>query len=379
MHWFIWKGIDPAGTPGSDRVPAENAQAAKVEMIRRGWTDLQLVSDELGDLVRKRVETPFERQDEGSVEDYVRRIEEKAPGFLARWWDSTADIRLYALIILAFVVYGIYRGRIWPVILGFAGLAYLIFLYPVLHAFFSLPSRYFARLNLAKTCSRWDEVLLCVERLRRVRNLTKIGVGEIELARNRAMALAALGRLDEALAEFSQFKNSPETPNWLYLSFQAGIYDRAKAYDKALACRQQAVAEKPDNAAVWDDLALNYVHGLNRPQDAREALSRAEALEHTPIGRAFVPLVKGMICWREGKHSEAKQHLEEALAGFEPLAHRPLMPGLILFAKSYLCAVESALGNTAAARNLFSQTEQYLSAAKEEELLNACRNGLAIQ
>jgi tetratricopeptide (TPR) repeat protein len=211
-----------------------------------------------------------------------------------------------------------------------------------------------------------------VERLRRRHRLTRIGVGDIELGRCRAQALAGLGRLDEGIREFSRLENSPQLEHWLYLSHLSGIYDAGKAYEKSLECRRQAAEEKPESSTVWIDLAYGLVRGLNRPAEAREALARAEALEITGLGKAYLPFLRGMICWREGRTAEAKQDFEQALVSLRPLAHHDLVQGLLLLTKSHLCAVHRALGNNTEAAKLFRETEKYLIAHREDELLEAC-------
>jgi len=55
---FVWKGKDPEGRERCERVTAENAQAAKAELLAQGWTDLHLVMDEICDFAGRGVEGP---------------------------------------------------------------------------------------------------------------------------------------------------------------------------------------------------------------------------------------------------------------------------------------------------------------------------------
>jgi len=48
MPTFLWSGKDAEGRQQSERVEAENAQAAKAILASRGWTDLELIKDEVG-------------------------------------------------------------------------------------------------------------------------------------------------------------------------------------------------------------------------------------------------------------------------------------------------------------------------------------------
>jgi len=376
QYKYVWKGKDPRGNARSEEVMAENAQAAREELTRRGWTELELVFDDIATSAVAGVEATDWITEEGvSAQQLTDQYEGKAPGFLAQWFKGLLDSKKSLLTFGALLAWGIYTDRKWAWIIGAIGLGFIVLLMPALHAFFSVTLRQYSRLNKAKVWGRWNEVLDCVERLRKAHRLTRIGVGDLELTRCRAQALAALGRLDEGVAEFRQFENSPKVERWLYLSHLSSIYDEAKAFGKSLECRQQAAAEKPDSSAVWIDLAYSLMRGFNRPAEAREALARAEAHEITGLGKAYVPFVRGIIGWRERNFAEARKHLEEALAGLEPLSHHDLVVGLILLTKSYLCVVHGASGNRLEAKKLFRETEKFLTAHREDELLQACRSG----
>lgn len=116
------------------------------------------------------------------------------------------------------------------------------------------------------------------------------------------------------------------------------IYDEAQAFDKSLVCRQQAAAAKSDNSWLWIDVAHGLVWRFNRPAEAREILSKADPNELTCLAKAYLPYVRGIICWRE-----------------QDLA-------------------QGSLGNINEARQLFQATERFLIADRDDELLRACRS-----
>jgi type II secretory pathway component PulF len=47
QYKFVWKGRDPQGNVRSEEVMAENAQAAREDLTQCGWTELELVFDEI--------------------------------------------------------------------------------------------------------------------------------------------------------------------------------------------------------------------------------------------------------------------------------------------------------------------------------------------
>jgi tetratricopeptide (TPR) repeat protein len=375
MHSFLWTGKDPSGNERSERVEAENAQAAKAILTQRGWTNLQMITDEICDIAQQGMPKEWETPDETADVETQRWKGKQPSSFLPQWgatlWESKGALVICAL----FLGYGIYRNRLWSIILGGGGLVALALLFPAISIFFSQTMRNYSRLNKAKVWGRWNEVLDCVERLRHSHRLTRIGVGETELVRNRALALAHLERLDDALKEMKQLERLATLPHWTYCSHLAGIYEAARQHEKALELRRQIAMEKPDSAAVWIDVSYGFVRYLNRPAEAREALAKAETHENTGLGLAYVPFVRGMILWREGKHTEAKEQFEEALAGFQPMAHHELVEGLLLLCKSYLCAIHRALGQFDEAKKLWRETGKFMTVNREDELLAACRAG----
>jgi tetratricopeptide (TPR) repeat protein len=375
---FLWKGRDAQGNPRNTKVQAESAQAARATLTAQGWTELELMRDEIASLAAAGVQAADWMKEEAmSAEHEAEFLEGKGPGLTAQWLGSLKESWFTLVVFGSLLVWGILRHGSISITIGTVGLAFFILLVPALHLFFTVPIRNYARLNKAKVWARWDEVLQCVERLRRSHRFTRLGIGEVELVRCRAQALAALGRLEEGVAEFRPLERSPGLPRWLYLSHLSSIYDSAKAYEKSLECRIQATAEKPDSSAVWIDLAYGLARSLNRPAEARQALARAEALEITGMGKNYLPFLRGIICWREGNFTEAKNQLELAVTSFKnQQPQNELLEGVILLAKSHLCAVNGALGNTREAQALFREVEKYLVAHRENELLEACRRHL---
>jgi len=379
MHSFLWTGKDTEGKERSAHVTAENAQAARGILEGRGWTQLELVTDEICDETRRQIPPMTSDWDAlpDDAETEAARWKGNSSSFLGEWWRAIFQAKLTLALFVLILVVGMLRHGKWSIGIGIAGLVIMVLLFPLISAFFSQSVRNYSRLNKAKVWGRWQEVLHCVEQLKRSHRLTRIGVGDVELARNRALALASSGHLDEALKELSRFEGNPSLSTWLYTSHLAGIYDGARQFEKALELRQRVATEKPDTAAVWIDVAYSLVRGLNQPAEAREALGRAEKLEISGVGKAYLYFLRGIILWRENKPAEAKEQLDRALAGFEPMKHHDLVEGLILFSKSYLCAVQGQLGNQREAQILFRQVEKFLTAHREEELLQACRRGIS--
>jgi tetratricopeptide (TPR) repeat protein len=357
---------------------AENAQDSKQLLLKEGWTELELVMEELMTTVKELAEGPDEWKEQVTVEDEVRLLEGKEPGFWTAFGRALVEKKWTIALLSALLAWGIYRDRPWIWILAGISLGFVVFLFPALHLYFGQPLQYYNRLNKAKVWARWDEVEYCIKQLRRVTVSTMIGPGEMELLRCEAQVFASRGKVEEGLRLFRKVAFDPKVPEWMYLSFIAGIYDVAKDFENSLKCRQQAAELNPDTATVWIDLAYGLVRGLNRPAEARKALAAAEKLEVNALGKPYLAFLRGVIAWRENQSREALPHLEEALKGLNQFAHVPLAEGMVLLTKSYLCAVLGPLGETQKAQTYWDETELFLKANKEDELLAACRAALTI-
>jgi tetratricopeptide (TPR) repeat protein len=364
MHSFLWTGKDEHGNEKRDIIHAENAEASRAILTARGWTELRLLRDEVGDAARGLVVGPHR-----AAIEQQRKSSPGRPRYLASWGDSLLRLKWILLVQVLLLVIALYQEHWIAVVVSSSLLAVTILLFPAIAWYYRRGSREFARLNEARLWGRWPEVLKSVERLRHVRNRTRIGLNDWELARIRAVAMAGMGRLDEGLREFKSYENSSVVPRWMYLSLLANVYSAANQHEKALELHEQAVAEKSDNATLWIGLAGAYVRRLDRPADARVALARAEALPQTELGAAYMDFTRGLIAWREGNLEEARTRIESALKALQAQPRKRLMVGTMLLMQSHLAAVLAAIGNTDVARKFFAKNKPYLVAHHEEELL----------
>ena len=383
MPSFLWSGIDREGRQKNEFVEAENAREAKVVLLNRGWTQLELLGDETMDAVHA-IRSPVRKERRAGVDALLKNPDFRAtrargnrPSFFGKWRQALLREKVIILIQVAVIGFGIYSDSVLLFLLAGVGLSIQVFKFPVQYAFYSQTRRNYLRLKKAKVWGRWQEVLDCLERLDRSEERTGIAVNKVELLRNHALALAALGRLDEAVADFEKIERFPGLQHWLYLAYLAGVYETGRQFEKGLELRRQAAEEKPDMASLWIGYASSCVRRLNRPVEAREALARAEQLEITARSKPWACFIHGVIFWREHKLAEAREQLEKALAGFKPFSRDPFKQGQILLTKAHFCIVNAELRNTAQARTLFAEVEPYLKAHRQDELLAAYRAATA--
>jgi tetratricopeptide (TPR) repeat protein len=374
VHSFLWTGKDRSGRRRSERIDAENAQHAFRLLTERGWTDLQLEKNEIADVVRARMQSERQIERPPVLPDVeVARLRAGRKSLPKLWLTALWAARFPCACLLGLIGEGLVRKERSTVLIGVFG-----FIGAALYVLGSIvykrqTSRNYARLNRAKARGDWREVLRCVDRLRRSRKLTGITVTEAELARNRSLALAGLRQLDQAVQEYSRQEISPTLPLWMFNTHLAGIYEVGRQYEQGLELRLAAAAEKPDMASTWIGVASSLALRLNRPQEASDALARAEALQMNPQAKSSVRMLRGVILWRLGNPAEAKKLLEQAVSEFQARPEKEVLERTVLRARAYLCAIDRQLGNLDESRKLLRQVEPYLVAHREDELLAACR------
>src|SRR5580704_9360605 len=168
MHSFLWSGKDSNGNKRAERVEAQNAQEAKAILTAEGWTELELIKNEIGDVVTKsRLASSQFEQPELTPDQEAAYYQGKRPGLAAEWRKSLWQCKSPIVLTLLILVLAIVRHRTISSMISGVGLIAIVFIYPVIRIYFGQTSRNFARLNRAKVVGDCKEVLECVERLRR--------------------------------------------------------------------------------------------------------------------------------------------------------------------------------------------------------------------
>jgi len=371
MANYAWSATDKSGKRVIREIEAATAEDAKFVLQAQGYSNLELKEDEvtstavagfakrknaLGQEIKVTAEQRLKHRDDPTVTYWDALRKGIGPGVIV------------FLTVCVLAIYSGLRGH-W----GYAGLyvagllgwlGYILFL--------SLPSVYYRKLLKAADWNRWNEVLSLVARLQLIGRFRSVKVPATELTRNRAQALAGSGRLDEALAEYSQCQGRPDCPPWLYKLFVASLYTLAKRYDKAIEYNLASIAEKPTPTA-WADLANRYARYKRDPIKAHSAMDEAEKSPVPDFAKAFYLRCQGIIAYLEGNYDAAKRDLETAIELVETAKGRPYRDGHLSVTRAYLCCVLAKQGNLAGAKECLALAKEYLVATKEDELLAECR------
>lgn len=375
MPRYLFSGTNPQGKPG-DAVyqSAADPALARQELTAAGWTELELHSDDiilLSQKATREASDPELAVDQPAAQE-LRGLQGRFDGFLTlvvRNWVSEWKSTLMAVALLAV---GFWWHRIWMVVGG----AVWLLVTPALVLWAGQSSAWFDRLQLAKARGQWNEVIHCVEKLRGTGGRTGIAVPEYELERNHAVALAGMGRLDDALEKWAPFCGTPEVPEWLFLTFKAGLLETGKEMQRSLETRMRAAELKPDQGTTWIDLAMFQAMRLANAPAARDALARARQCELPAITKPYLDLVDGLILWRENDLQAARPLLERALAACQTPPNRSAWESITRIIETHLGIVAGLQGDQTTARRLYEKTRPYLEAHRETDMLAALRSAV---
>src|SRR5688572_18732207 len=88
---FLWRGTDPDGKPHKYKVRAESAQAARAQLTDAGWTNLELISDEISAVAGSGVQSEDWMKEDLTADQEADFFEGKGPGFFKQWFMGFKD------------------------------------------------------------------------------------------------------------------------------------------------------------------------------------------------------------------------------------------------------------------------------------------------
>ena len=202
MPSYLWSGKDSSGHDVTERVTAATPEEARDRLIGRGWTDLSLQTSEIHDFVKQGVQAVSDPayRPQLTPQQELAFLRGTAPGFRSKWFNSIRESGGAFLSIVLALAAAVYYGQRYGILVFGGLLLALALLFPAIHFWFRRTSQLFHKLHRARNWRRWKEVLALLEALERAQKSRKIGIGNAEMARYRALALSGLGKLEEAVA-----------------------------------------------------------------------------------------------------------------------------------------------------------------------------------
>ena len=376
MPNFLWTAKDKFGEPVVKEVTADTIEQSKAILLAEGCTELRLKTDEITDATiaafPKKMKI-FGKDIDATVpsEERLKYLDNLSQTTLRQIFERVMRDKMIYLFGIALLVIVVLRGQItFAIAIGVAIIGWLAFSIRM-----ALPGIYYDKMDKATDWHRWTEVLELVNISRRIRQKHIVKMPEWKLMKLRAQALAGLGKLAEALEEFTSCENQPGMPSWLYKTVMANIYDIAKQHDKAVEYITEAIAEEP-TPALYLDLIFHLLHYKKDATKASEVLSTIEKNAITGIAEPFHLRCLGILAYLEADYASAKQQLESSLEIFERKNRWPFRDGHISLTKSYLCRTLAKQGDLTAAKKYFAEARKYLAATDQVELLDECKKAV---
>ncbi len=273
---------------------------------------------------------------------------------------------------IGLLAYKIYYGQ--P--LGSTGaMAVVMLLLPVTIAawttVFNQKRKYDALLE-AFAWGRWEEVLPRAASLRG-------RVPDFELDAREAGALAALGRLDEALDRMRPYQDVDEPPRWMNLTRLGEVYDLAGEHDEALRCHEQAYRAAPENPSAELDYALALLKNETGAELAQQLIASAEAKPLGDLLQLLLPHVKGVLYLNTGKEGMALEAFSEARTKLAPLSvTSPLIHQILDIIAAYEAIALARTGQRREAIEISRTARERLRAINARRLLARLESALGL-
>lgn len=372
MPEYILTAKSPNGSTVTEAIHAPSADDAVLTLHERGYSEIQLHTDDVGALYSKQNEIP-----NITPAEYLQHRDRQG-----RWFSFLFVARkLYAdswkmnLVFLAIVVVRRFFNLPWNWI-DYVNIGVLLFpaVFAAIAQLIPHSSHTYNKLVEAASWGRWQEVIDLLPSLE-----GKKGMPPEELAFRHAQALAGLGRLPEALKIVEPYSDGARMPQWLYYGRLSDLYDAAGQPQKSVPCLEHAVELAPGNATVLLDLAMALLRNRTDLSRVRKLVDECRSHALSDVMVPFAKQAEGMIALEEGENRRAKEILTEVLQQLSAFAGASALVGACLDRVHALLAIaEARLGNSESARQHFQQAEPRLRALRTHDLLKRCCEELRI-
>jgi tetratricopeptide (TPR) repeat protein len=377
MADYLVSGRGPDGRQVTERVEAGSAAEAVRLLEQRNFTDIVLHTSDVEVLVRQKSEAVHGKKDVHRVFTPREQLQLRRDGtylgvvllmirvvFARSWW--------VVILGLALLEARRYFGRP-PGFMDNALIAALLLplAWAVVAPLFGSARRY-RRVIEARAWGRWEEVLALLPTIE-----GKVPAHHSEFYR--AMALAGLGKLDEALRRYERFGDGKRIPLWLYWSHRSSVCAAGNDIEGGMRAVEKAAELAPAEPAVLIDYATSLVRRRRDARRARQVLD--EALKH-PVSDLIdygVDLCRGMIALEENQPYEARECLNRAMDKVMSFRNaNPLMGSARDRVHAFLALANAATGDHEAALRHYRIAEPRLVALRCDDLIERCEAALGL-
>ncbi|WP_417385991.1 tetratricopeptide repeat protein [Gimesia sp.] len=365
MPVFLISGNNENGKRETRRVEADNSQDAVRECEEQGLTEIVLHNDDAfaaaTDLFGPQPDVDQNLTAADLVEmQYLTNFQLFLFYLRKSYWQLRWVIPVLILI-------AVYR---WDQVSGpdetdYIMLGFLLLPIPICfwNAYYSLGRKY-DRLIYEFSWGNWEEVLHQVARLRGK-------IPDFELSARAAVALAALDRFDEALAQMEPYEESDEVPRWMYLGRLSELYEVTKDYDTVIECMRQAYEIAPENPTVIIDYAYALTKTNRDSPLAAELIADAEELHLNDLVALLLKYFKGVLELNFRNYRAAEALFRQCEAELVPLAvNQALLQQIVDLNRGYLAVTLAELEEKEEAERLYQLSLPRLQALDCELIMD---------
>lgn len=368
MQMYFVRCTRPDGSTVVERVNAPSATAALAGCRARGYTDTQLVADEiLSGSKQADLETELSAEDEVGIM-LGGRWTAAWIAFRSGWfiWVPALGLVLYRVLV---------HGTLG--LLGIAALAAVGFCVHLAMRS-ALASQPYNQLLRAIARGHWERALRLLEPLESSPQMAEANASS-ELGFRRAQILIGLGRHAEARAAAEAAAADPSQPDWFLLlrmaDFHLGLQDGAAAE----ACYRKAIELAAQNAVVHLAYAeFQAGHTRRDPRGARGSLETARYHTVAPTLRWAELKIEGMIEFEEGSYPSALDKLERARVELRRLPDTGTTPVADAYIGAYSCLALAAMGQRDQAAERYRRIEPWLAPHPLGDLTARCRTAIGL-
>jgi tetratricopeptide (TPR) repeat protein len=368
MSQFLFSAKNPENREVTERIDAVNVSAARYALETRGYQSIVFHTDDMTAAIDKSLGIDKSKR----TADWTASHELRARLGRSNWSRLFIHLPKLAPIWAPLLIWTVYAGvhyqQWWELVSAVVFNLWFIRFYLLL----ILPGIAYQSLLRAVVWCRWNKVRLWVRVIRWLNHRGKSSIPEFELHLRLAAAMAATGKISEALRLVAKFEQDPKITRGSYLSRISSLYAYAKDFDAMTRCQKEVVEQGTGSASELIDYACGLVQRHKKIAEARAALAQAKEKEITSLAARYVVYCEGMIAVEEKQYGEAVELLQKALEMGRSNMEQPLVQSWVVTVKSYLCVAAGNIGQKDKARALLKEVTPLLTVRREAEMLQRC-------
>ncbi|MES3022075.1 MAG: hypothetical protein V4857_10885 [Pseudomonadota bacterium] len=349
MREYLFEANNADGNSEKDGVIAIDVGDARSQLARMGYRDIRIITDDLQGMRRPaNFEEPLPAL-------YIEAAYDTLPLAVLKIFKGNW---LYWLPGAGILAEALWSGR--APYLGAAALAAGL----VATALLALPVVIYQQILWARVRGRYALGLAYVSFLQRSK-MSK-GITPMALAGERAIMLAGLGRLDEAVAEYSAHEGKRD--RIMYLTGLGSIHDAAGERGKMIEFQRQLLVESKDSKEVRIDLAWSLMRYTDQHEEARTLVSGIHAQSCAEIYGFGLRIVRALISQVDNRHDIAVTELRKVHDELTRY-NNPLIIGVRAELRAYMALSLKSLGRKSEADAMWQEVLPLLRVQRVDLLI----------